>query len=217
MSTTVHATTLRELVEHELSFDPQVTSTSIGVTTKDGVVTLSGFVATYSERLAAEHAALRVQGCRAVANDLQVRLATGRIDPDIASDAADALTYNLNVPTTVKVSVRDGIITLEGTCEWYYQRNGAEKAVRHIAGVKNVSNEIVIKPRISPQLVRDKIQDALRRSAQIDADRIKVTAMDSRVTLSGNVRSAAERAEAERAAWSAPGVAMVDNRIVVTP
>jgi osmotically-inducible protein OsmY len=217
MATSVLSSELQELVQNELLWDPEVTSSSIGVTSKDGVVTLSGFVPSYAERMAAERAALRVYGTRGVANDLTVKLAGDRIDPDIAKDAVDALKFNLSVPKTVKVAVRDAHVTLEGTCEWWFQRNAAENAVRHLAGVKGVNNFITIKPRVSPEMVKAKIEAALRRSAELDAKDVNVVAVGGKVTLSGHVRSYAERLEAERAAWAAPGVTTVENDIFITP
>ena len=131
---------LQERIERELAWDPEVTADHVGVTVKDGVVGLNGFVPTYAERMATERAALRVQGTRAVANDLAVKLSTQRIDPDIATAAANALRHNLSVPASVKVTVRDGYLTLEGTCEWWFQRNAAEQTVRYMPGVKGVTN-----------------------------------------------------------------------------
>jgi osmotically-inducible protein OsmY len=208
---------LQERIERELTWDPEVTADHVGVTVKDGVVGLNGFVPTYAERMAAERAALRVQGTRAVANDLAVKLSTQRIDPDIAMAAANALRHNLSVPASVKVTVRDGYLTLEGTCEWWFQRNAAEQTVRYLPGVKGVTNAITIVPRISPRVVKDGIEAALKRNAEIDARRIAVTASGGTVTLAGYVHSHAERAEAARAAWAAPGVSVVENHIVVAP
>ncbi|TAK13696.1 MAG: BON domain-containing protein, partial [Acidobacteria bacterium] len=161
MSLTVVSTELQERVKNELTWDPQVTSPNIGVTSNDGTVMLSGFVTSYAERMAAEQAALRVRGTRGVANELVVRLTGERIDPDIAQDAVRALKFNLSVPASVKVAVHNGHLTLEGTCEWKYQRDAAEKAVRMLPGVRGVSNYIAVSPKVSPELVKDKIEDAL--------------------------------------------------------
>jgi osmotically-inducible protein OsmY len=211
--TTLTNLRLHELVEHELAWDPEITSHSIGVTATDGMVTLSGFVPSYAERVAAERSALRVRGVRAVANDLQVKLASERIDPDIAADAATALQTHLSIPSSVKATVRNGLVTLEGTVEWMYQRIAAEQSVRPLRGVKGVFNHITVKPAVSIGEVRTKIEDALRRSAETDAGRIQVQTADGVVTLSGKVRSYAEKLDAERAAWAAPGVRQVVNRI----
>ena len=217
MSSSVLSSHLQELVQQELMWDPEVTSNTIGVTSMDGVVSLTGFVPTYAERMAAERAALRVQGTRGVANDLTVKLLSDRIDPDIAKDAVAAMRHNLSVPTTIKVAVHNGYVKLEGTCEWWFQRNAAENAVRYLPGVKGISNFITIKPRVSPDMVKLKIDAALKRSAELDAKHIHVAATGGTVTLTGKVQSYAERSEAERAAWAAPGVSTVDNEIVVTP
>jgi len=217
MSTTVISSELQERVTNELVWDPQVTSSNIGVTSHEGVVTLSGFVNSYSERMAAEEAALRVFGTRGVANELVVRLAGERIDPDVAKDAVHALSFNLSVPRTIKVTVRNGHVTLEGSCEWNFQRRAAENAVSQIAGVKGVTNFVVVKPHLSAGVVRDKIEAALRRSAIVDSKNIRVTTSGGKVILSGRVPFYSERREAERAAWAAPGVTDVVNDVIVAP
>jgi osmotically-inducible protein OsmY len=204
---------LHELVEKELARDPEITSTSIGVTAKDGVVTLTGFVPNYAAWVAAERSALRLHGVRAVANDLQVRLSSERIDPEIASDAAEALQSHLSVPSCVKAMVRNGYVTLEGTVERMFQRDAAEQAVRSLRGVKGVFNHITVKPAVSVGDVRAKIERALRRSAERDASHIQVQATNGAVTLSGYVRSFAEKQDAERASWTAPGVGNVINHL----
>jgi osmotically-inducible protein OsmY len=217
MATTVISSELKERVLNELVWDPQITSSNIGVTSNDGVVQLSGFVNSYAERIAAEEAALRVQGARGVANELVVRLAGDRIDPDIAKDAVHALSFNLSVPKTIKVTVRNGHLTLEGSCEWHFQRRAAEAAVSHLPGVRGVSNYVIVKPHLSAGSVREKIEAALRRSAIVDSKHIRVTTLGSKVTLSGRVSSHAERREAEHAAWAAPGVSEVVNDVTVEP
>jgi osmotically-inducible protein OsmY len=208
---------LRDAVEHELEFAPELDASEIGVVANDGVVTLTGFVTSYLDRIAAERAALRVLGVRGVANDVQVKLADRRTDTDIAADAVHALTINADVPAGLKVSVRHGVVALEGTVEWMFERLAAESAVRRLRGVKDVANQIRIRPPVPVGEVRTKIEDALRRSAEVDARAIHVLTADSAVTLTGHVRSWAERREAERAAWAARGVARVDNQIDVRP
>jgi osmotically-inducible protein OsmY len=208
---------LRTQVESELMWDPQVTPADIGVTAHHGVVTLTGDVPTYAAKLAAERAALRVHGVKTVANDLHVKLATERNDVDIATDVAKALQVHVSVPPTVKASVRDGFVTLEGSVPWMYQKTAADAVVRNLRGVRGLANLITIRPHISERVVQTRIEDALRRSAELDAGHIRVLASGKTVTLSGNVRSFAERAEAERATWAAPGVSEVDNRIEVVP
>lgn len=208
---------LRDMIMRQLAWDPQVDATMIGVTSKDGVVTLSGYVDTYAARLAAERAARRVYGVRAVANELAVKLAEERIDPDIAKDALHALANRIDVPRGISVTVRDGHITLGGAVEWNYQRVSAERAVKYLRGVRGVFNNIVVKPTVSPKDVQHRIIEALHRHADIDARRIHVVVDGPRVVLSGFVRSWNERDEAERAAWTAPGVSMVEDRIAVIP
>lgn len=215
MSTSVVSPTLQELVQHELAWDPQITSHAIGVTSAGGAVSLTGFVTSYAEKAAAERAALRVVGTTAVANDLVVRLDREWIDPEIASEAAHALRLNLNVPTTVKAAVHNGYVSLEGTCEWNFQREAAVHAVAQLAGVRGVVIHVAITPHVSAAVVKTSIEEAIARSAEIDGHAVTVSATGSTVQLGGTVRSHAERIEAERAAWGAPGVAAVENAIAV--
>lgn len=208
---------LRDLVMRQLAWDPQVDATMIGVTNKDGIITLTGYVETYAARLAAERSARKVYGVKAVANELVVKLAEERIDPDIARDALHALANRVDVPEGITVTVRDGHIALGGRVNWNYQRVSAERAVKYLRGVRGVFNNIVVAPVASPKDVETRILDALRRLADVDARRVHVMADGPRVVLSGFVRSWNEREEAERAAWTAPGVATIDNRIAVIP
>jgi osmotically-inducible protein OsmY len=207
-------------VEAELKWDPDIDSTDIGVAVKDGVVTLTGFVRSYSSKYHAEADAKRVAGVLGVANDLEVRLPSDsqRPDPEIARDAVAALKAELPYSSAnMKVIVKDGWVTLEGTAEWNYQRTRAEEAVRRIRGIKGISNLIALKPRVAPSEIRSKIEEAFRRNAEIDAQSITVEADGTTVILKGKVRSWAERQEAERVAWQAPGVTSVENRIIVSP
>ena len=207
-------------VKEELKWDPDLDASDIAVSVKDGVVTLAGFVKSFTDKYEAEAAAKRVAGVAAVANDIEVRLPAidQRPDPDIARDAVAAIKSQLPISSEhIKIVVKNGWVTLEGTAEWQYQRNTAETAVRRIKGVKGVTNSIVLKPRAEPTEIKKKIQEAFKRNAQVDADRITVEANGSEVILKGSVRSWIEREEAERAAWAAPGVTKVEDRIVVSP
>jgi osmotically-inducible protein OsmY len=200
----------------ELRWDPSVPATEIGVVVKDGVVTLTGTVDTYMKKWRAEEVAHRVNGVIAVANEIQVRSIGERTDSDIAAAAVHALSWNSTIPQgKVHVTVDKGWITLKGDVEWQYQRQEAERVVRRLLGVKGVSNLITVKPAASPSDLKRKIQDALVRNAQIDADGITVEVEGSKAILRGKVRSWAEREEAERVAWLAPGITSVDNRITL--
>jgi osmotically-inducible protein OsmY len=207
-------------VREELKWDPDLRADDIAVSVKSGVVTLTGFVPSYTDRLEAEAAAKRVSGVLAVANDIEVRLPAidQRPDPDIARDAVAALKAQLPISyDKIKIIVKDGWITLEGQAEWQYQKSTAEIAVRKIKGVKGVTNVISVKPSVQPTDIQRKIQEAFKRSAEVDANRITVETRGSEVILKGTVRSWIEREEAERVAWSEPGVTKVEDRIVVSP
>lgn len=201
----------------ELSWDPEVDSTDVGVEVDDGVVTLTGTVETYSKKWAAERAALRVEGVQAVANDVKVKILGERTDTDIARAVADALEADIMVPhKRIHVVVKEGWVKLEGEVDWQYQRRAAEDALRHIAGVRGVSNLITIKkPTVSALEIKNGIERALVRSAEVDADRIKVRVDGDHVTLTGTVRSWAEKRDAEDAAWRAKGVTSVTNKIEI--
>jgi len=212
--------TIKEDVEAELQWEPSIDAAVIGVAVKDGVVTLSGRVPSYDQKMAAARAAARVRGVKAVANELEVGVpaAEERTDEDIARAVANALTWNTAIPADkVKAQVSRGWVTLEGTVEWYYQKEAAERAVRPIRGVKGVTNNIVVKPTVSAAVVKSQIEAALKRSAEIDAQRITVETRGDTVILRGRVRAEVERHEAERAAWAAPGVAKVENYIIIEP
>ena len=211
---------IRRDVEDELRWDPEIDATDIAVSVKNGVVTLAGFVHSYMQKYEAEADAKRVAGVVAVANDLEVRLPDfdERPDPDIAREAVDRIKSELPFAwDRTRVVVKSGWVTLEGEVEWNYQRGRAEAAVRRVRGLKGVTNSIEVKPHVAPSEIRRKIEDALRRAAEIDASRITVETVGSEVILRGTVRSWAERQEAERAAWWAPGVSKVDNRIIISP
>jgi osmotically-inducible protein OsmY len=211
---------LKQQVQNALDWEPSVDASDIGVAVDDGVITLRGNVSTFVEKQVAERVALHVFGVKAVANDLAVRLPSAyeRTDTEIAQAAVTALAWNTVVPVgRVTVVVTNGWLTLNGTLEWQYQKDAADRAVRFLTGVKGVSNAIAVEPRVKPLEVRDKIEAAFRRSAEVDARRISVTAADGKVILSGNVRSYAERQQAERAAWAAPGVMYVDDRLAIVP
>jgi osmotically-inducible protein OsmY len=208
---------LRREVERELEWEPSVDERRIGVAVVDGIVSLTGEVGSFGEKWRAERAVERVAGVRGIANELEVKLASERTDADIAKAAADALKWNVMVPSDkVTVKVSKGWLTLEGELRWDYQRRAAERAVRDLPGVRGISNLIRIKPRVEPQDVKEKIEETFKRVATLDANRITVQAEGSEVTLRGTVRSWVERHEAEKAAWAAPGVTAVHNYITVS-
>ncbi len=213
---------IQRSVLEELKWDARVQPNEIGVAVKDGIVTLTGWVDNYTKKWAAEDAAHRVRGVKAVANDIEVRLPNSaeRTDADIAAAVTRALEWDAFVPIEkLNVTVAKGWVTLRGEVEWQYQKEDTERAVRRLTGVRGVTNLLTVRPRVkpSPQELKRKIEDALVRSAETDAERITVEVQDNKVILKGTVHSWAERQEAERVAWSAPGVIAVENRITVIP
>ncbi len=209
---------LRRDILDELEWEPSIDPADIGVTAHGGVVTLTGPVKSYTEKLAAERVVRRVKGVKAIANDLEVRLPGGaaRSDADIARAAVDALKWKTSVPDgRIEVSVSKGWITLEGEVDWQYQRDAALEAVHHLVGVTGVNNLVTVKPRVSASEVKSRIEMAFLRSAELDAQKVRVQTHDGKVTLRGDVRSWSERREAERTAWSAPGVTQVENLIAI--
>jgi osmotically-inducible protein OsmY len=207
----------RDAVIRQLEWDPRVDASAIGVAADHGVVTLTGYVDTYAGKLAAERAAKGVRGVRAVANDIEVRPMLDRTDPDIARDAVRALELGGVLPATVQLTVKHRRITLTGKVRWLAQKRLAERAVRHVPGVIGVFNYIDVAPATVVSDVRHRITAALHRTASIDARRITVDVAGEVVTLTGTVSSILERETAERAAANAPGIAAVENRLVVEP
>ncbi|MDO8653953.1 MAG: BON domain-containing protein [Undibacterium sp.] len=211
---------IKKNVEAELQWDPDIKMTDIGVSVKDGVVALTGFVSTLPQKFQAEIDVKRIVGVSGVANDIEVRLPNvdKRPDPEIARDAVTALQFQLPVAYgNVKVVVRDGWIILEGEMEWQHQKEKAENSIRHLNGVIGVTNNVTVKPIASPVEIKRKIEEAFKRNAEIDANNIVVETYGGEVILKGSVHTWFERKEAERAAWSAPGVTKVQDRISIQP
>ena len=206
---------MKDAVMRQLDWDPEVDSSAVGVAAKDGTVTLTGYIDTYFGKLAAERAAKRVRGVRAVANDIEVRLRLERVDADVAADIVRALELRSTIPDTVQAAVHHGYVTLTGLVNWTYQKRDAEKAVRHIRGVRGVMNHIAVAPRAVERDVRHRIVEALHRNANLDSRHITVSVAGDKALLTGTVGSWLQRESAERAAADAPGIAHVENRIAV--
>ncbi len=213
-------TEIRQDVLDELDWDPYLSMSKIGVTAKDGIVTLSGWTDSYLNRQAAQDAAFRVLGVRAVANEIEVRLpsAAERTDPDLARAVVDALHWDAAIPAgSIDVGVRNGRVTLSGVVDWHFQREAAERVVRRLAGVRDVNNHLAVKVHPMPADVKAQIEQALVRSAEVDAKRIQVAIRDTVAVLTGTVRTYAEKRAAERSALAAPGVTAVENHLVIDP
>ncbi|CAN7580536.1 BON domain-containing protein [Mesorhizobium amorphae] len=210
--------TLRQNILDELEFEPSIDAAHIGVAVEDGIVTLTGHVSSFWEKTTAENVVKRVKGVKGIAEEIEVRLVgqKGTADDEIAKRAVNAVTWNVSIPRDkVQVKVHDGWITLMGKLEWQYQKNAAAEAVRGLAGVVGVANQIEITPRASVPDIKKRIENALKRDAETEAQAIRVNVLDGKVTLEGKVRAWSERQAAERAAWSSPGVRTVDDRISI--
>lgn len=209
---------LRDRVEAELDWTPGLDAAHIGVSAQQGVVRLTGHVSTYSQKLAAEAAVKRIKGVRGVAEDIEVR-PEGRIgaaDDEVAARVVNLIAWDSTVPRDrIKVEVAAGHVTLSGEVDWQYQRVAAERGVRNLLGVVGLTNSITVKAHLQPKELKNRIEAALERQAELDADRIRVTVDGTTVHLEGKVRSWHERDAAERAVWAAPGVTQVEDRVVI--
>lgn len=202
----------------QLKYEPFLNAAEIGVAVKDGVVTLTGIVDTYNKKIGAELATKKIVGVKAIAEEIQVGVSSvfKRTDPEIAEAVVNALKWHTSVPEDrLKVRVENGIVTLEGNVDWNFQREAARDCIVNLSGVKLVNNFIVVNPKVSASDVKQKIKGALERHALIDAEKIQVEILGSKVILRGTVRSIAERDDAERAAWAAPGIAAVENKLTI--
>ena len=211
-------TTLRDSVESALDYEPSIDAANIGIAVENGVVTLSGHVASYAQKLAAERVVQGVNGVRGIAQEIEVRDPVGKhmADDEIAARALKIISWDVTIPSDkIQVKVQKGWITLSGKVDWYFQRAAAEHAVRKLSGVLGVTNQILVSPTIAAGDVRRHIEDALKRSAEVEAKGITVSVSGSKVTLEGKIRNWRERKSIERAAWAAPGVASVDDRLVL--
>jgi osmotically-inducible protein OsmY len=212
-------TSLRQDIIDELEFEPSIDAAHIGVAVESGVVTLTGHVSTYAEKMKIESVVMRVKGVKGIAEEIEVRVAGANrtADDEIAKRAVNMLKWTTAIPEdSVKVKVQNGWVTLTGSLDWHYQKRAASESVENLSGVTGVSNQIEIKPRATASDVKKRIESALKRDAEIDASAIRVNVLDSKVTLEGRVNAWSDRQIAERAAWSVPGVVFVDDRITVS-
>lgn len=210
--------TLRQLINDELEFEPSIDAADIGVTVEKGIVTLSGHVPTYGQKSKVEEIVSRIRGVRGFAEEIEVRPVDSKSTADdvLATRAADLIHWNAFVPDNmVKVKVQKGYVTLTGTVEWQYQKDSAYRAVRDMHGIKGIHNQIALLPQATAVDVQSRIEDALKRNAELEADGIKVKVADGKVTLEGKIKNWSERHIAERAAWAAPGVRQVDDRLSI--
>lgn len=207
---------VRQDVANELMWDPRVSSGDIKVTAKDGIITLNGTVPHLTEKRAAEHAAERVGGVKAVVDELEVKSSFDRSDEEIAEAAVSALKWNYSVPENVKLSIDHGWITLTGEADWNYQRTAAKNSVNQLLGVRGVSNSITIRPKVQSSDIKTRIEEALKRSAETEGRKISVVVSGDKVTLTGNVHSFSESDDARDAAWMAPGVTSVENNLTIS-
>lgn len=210
--------TLQKDVMEELKWQPSIDASEIGVAVNNGIVELFGTVGSYAEKRAAENAALRVEGTKAVAEDIHVKFGVNnqRTDSEIAEAVVNTLRWDSSIPDDkIKVKVEDGWVTTEGKVDWMFQKNAVKNAVSNLSGVKGITNLVVVAPHIHPSDVQKKITAAFERNAIIDANDIKIATQDDKVTLTGTVRSYAERRDAEHAAWNVPGISSVVNKLEV--
>ena len=214
---TAYDVTVRDAVVRQLEWDPEVDAAAIGVAAHDGAVTLTGFIDSYAGKLAAERAAKRIRGVRAVANDIQVRLRLARTDEAIAHDAARALALRVALPKTVQATVHGGHVTLTGRVPWLFHRSVAELAIRPIDGVVAIANRIEVVPNATTRDVRHRITEALHRVADVNAKNVNVEVHGTEATLTGTVTTWAQREAVAEAAEAAPGIAVVHNLITIKP
>jgi osmotically-inducible protein OsmY len=209
---------LKKAVEEELEWEPSIDAEHIGVSVDEGIVTLSGYVGNYRQKLTAELATKRVKGVRGIALEITVRYPEDKktADDQIAKRELDVIAWDSTIPNDrIQVKVQSGIVTLSGEVDWFFQRADAEAAVKKLTGVKAINNLITIKAQPKVSDIKQRIETALKRNAELEADAIRVTVTDGRVTLNGRVKAWYERDLAERTAWSAPGVIAVDDRISI--
>ncbi|MEY9626410.1 BON domain-containing protein [Sinorhizobium fredii] len=212
-------TTLRQNILDELEFEPSIDAASIGVTVNDGIVTLTGHVSTYLEKQTAENTVSRVKGVKGLAEEIEVRPVGAHVtaDDEIARRAVQSIDWNVGIPKdSVQVKVQQGWVTLTGKLGWQFQKNAVADAIRGLAGVRGVLNNIEVTPRPRAGDIKKRVEDALKRDAELEAQNIRVDVIDGKVTLEGKVKAWSERQTVERAAWSTPGVKTVEDRISVS-